>query len=100
MMDPGTILAISTAAGGLIGGFVIGRQGAFSGAASINQLLQSRIDVLETDKATQGQEIARLGSKVEALEGLVTQKARVDELHTKVDAIATRLDSVAVKVGA
>jgi hypothetical protein len=98
-MDPATILAIATAAGGLVGGFAIGRQNALSSAASINQLLQSRVDLLEADKGVQGQEIARLGSKVEALEGLVTQKARVDELHTKMDAVTTRIDAIAVKVG-
>lgn len=99
-MDPGTILAISTAFGGLVGGFIVGRQGALSSAASVNQLLQSRIDLLETDKAEKDTRIARLDSKVEALEGLVTQRARVDELHAKVDAVTTRIDAIAVKVGA
>lgn len=99
-MDPGTILAIATAAGGLLGGYAVGRQGALSNAASVNQLLQSRVDLLEADKATQGTEIARLGSKLEALEGLVTQKARVDELHVKVDDVMSTVNAIAAKVGA
>lgn len=99
-MDIASIAALSTAIATLLGGFVYGRQNALSGAASINQILQSRITDLEDRAVEKDALIVRMTGKIETLEGMVAQRARVEELHVKVDAVSTRVDAIATKVGA
>jgi len=99
-MDPATIVGLSSAIGGALIGAIGGRINALQGLAAINQLLQSTIDNLQTEKTAKDAAIQRLENKVESLEGLVTQKAEVAQLHVKVDALTGRVEAIATKVGA
>jgi len=91
MDSASTIIAlVSTVVGALVGA-VAGRQNALSSLASVNQLLQSRIAELETREKEKDAAIVRLISKVEALEGLVTQRADIATLTARVEAVASHM---------
>lgn len=86
------------------GGFFTGRRTAASEAMSIAsetvEMLQAQIEVLNQDKQHRELEILDLTQRVAVLEGLVTQRAEVEELSTKVTLVKDTVDRIAVKVGA
>jgi len=73
------------------GGYAAGKYGAWQGAASVNQLLQSRIDLLETDNKAKGDEITKLRAEMDVLKGMVTQRAEVQAVHEVVNRIEVGL---------
>ena len=87
-MDPGTLAQIATLIAGVGGGFVTGRRGV---ARQTVELLQIQADTLTSQNNTQAQKITALESKVEVLEGLVTQRAAVAEVKEVVDRIAAKV---------
>lgn len=87
-MDPGTLAQIATLIAGVGGGFVTGRRGV---ARQTVELLQIQADTLTNQNNTQAQKITALESKVEILEGLVTQRAAVAEVKEVVDRIAAKV---------
>jgi len=94
------ILSIGTGLGGYLGGRVTGRT-AFSQIANDTvEMLQAQVDSLRNDKDTKDLEILDLRTRVTVLEGLVTQRAEVEELSDKVDLVKGTVDRIAVKVGA
>jgi len=98
MMIDGTILStailsISTGVGGYLSGRVTGRGAASQIATDTVDMLQTQVELLKGDKEHRDLEILDLTQRVAVLEGLVTQRAEVQEVKVVVDKIA-------VKVGA
>ena len=96
-MDPNNIITILTGAAGVTGGFFGGRKlGKMQTSAltvDIVGLLQAAVEELRTQAQQKDEKISELTARVGVLEGLVTQRAEVGEVHAIVDRIA-------VKVGA
>ena len=63
-------------------------------------MLETQIGLLKEDKQARDEELTDLRHRVEILEGLVTQRAEVEELNTKVTLVKNTVDRIAVKVGA
>jgi hypothetical protein len=85
------ILSISTGLGGYVGGRVTGRSVATQVASDTVDMLQTQVDLLKEDKHHRDLEILDLNSRVAVLEGLVTQKAPVEEVKEVVDRIAEKV---------
>jgi hypothetical protein len=88
----GYVILVVAAVASLVGGIIAGRAQALQGHASINQLLQSKVDFLENQNNGQAEQIARMELQLEVLKDMVTQRSEVAE----VKAIVTR---IAEKVG-
>lgn len=103
-MDLNTITNIATVAGVAIGGYAGGRMQGRSTASQIASdtvdMLQAQVDLLKEDKETRSAELSDLRIRVEVLEGLVTQRAEVEELDLKVSLVKETVDRIATKVGA
>lgn len=103
-MDYGTIISAATAvgvgAGGFIGGRLTGRSNVSQIASDTIGMLQAQVDVLKEDKDHRDLEILDLTQRVAVLEGLVTQRAAVDEVHEDVRANQAILRRIADKVEA
>jgi hypothetical protein len=63
-------------------------------------MLSEQVDLLKNDKESSELHILDLTQRVAVLEGLVTQRAEVEELSGKVDLVKDAVDRIAVKVGA
>ena len=74
------VIALLTGLCGAIGGFLGGRSTRWQTAASINQLLESRMDLLEQDNANLREKCEHQQMEIDALKGVVTQKAEIAEL--------------------
>ena len=85
------ILSISTGLGGYVGGRLTGRSVATQVASDTVDMLQTQVDLLKEDKHHRDLEILDLNSRVAVLEGLVTQKAPVEEVKEVVDRIAEKM---------
>lgn len=94
------ILSIGTGLGGYFGGRVTGRSAASQIATDTVEMLQTQVDLLKDDKEHRDLEILDLLSRVTVLEGLVTQRAEVEELTAKVTLVKDTVDRIATKVGA
>lgn len=94
------IMSIGTAIGGFVGGRMTGRTNASQIASDTIDMLQSQVDLLKTDRDDRMVELADLRNRVAVLEGLVTQRAEVEELSEKVSLVKATVDRIAVKVGA
>jgi hypothetical protein len=104
MMDVGSMLTIASAVGTGVGGFVGGRMSGRTSASQIAtdtvEMLQAQIELLKQDKQHSELEILDLLSRVAVLEGLVTQRAQVDELSAKTMLVKDVVDRIADRVGA
>lgn len=101
----GTILSTAIMAVAMgAGGFFTGRRTATSEAMSIAsetvEMLQAQIELLQEDKNHKESELADLRNRIIVLEGLVTQRAEVEELTVKVSLVKETVDRIADKVGA
>lgn len=94
------VSAVSTGVGGYIGGRMTGRTAASQIASDTVDMLQAQVDVLKEDKQRSELEILDLNSRVAVLEGLVTQRAEVEELNLKVSLVKDTVERIAAKVGA
>jgi|EndMetStandDraft_4_1072995.scaffolds.fasta_scaffold00581_19 hypothetical protein len=103
-MDVGSILTavsiVGTGFGGFVGGRASGRTAASQIATDTVDMLSAQIELLKEDKEHRELEILDLNSRVAVLEGLVTQRAEVEELNTKVSLVKDVVDRIAVRVGA
>jgi hypothetical protein len=99
-MDTATIVTIVSVVAAAIGGLVAGKSSHLSSVTSVNQLLTSRIDLLDRQNTEKDAVITRLTSQVDALTNLVTQKAEVAEVKALVETMALRVEAIAGKVGA
>jgi len=102
-MDVGEILTavgvISTGLGGFMTGRLSGRSTASQIASDTVGMLQAQVEVLESDKERRELEILDLNNRVAVLEGLVTQRAPVEELSNKVDDVREAVGRIEAKVG-
>ncbi len=95
-----TLAAIGTAAGGYIGGRLQGRSTSSQIASDTVSMLSEQVDLLKNDKEARELDILDLTQRVAVLEGLVTQRAEVEELSGKVDVVKDEVHRIALKVGA
>lgn len=91
---------ISTGLGGFVGGRLSGRTNASQIASDTIEMLQTQVDVLKEAKERNELEILDLVNRTAVLEGLITQRADVQELSGKVSIVKDTVDRIAVKVGA
>lgn len=94
------IVSIATAAGGFMGGRVAGRAASSQIASETVEMLQTQVDVLKSDKEAKDLMILDLQTRIEVLEGMVTQRAAVDAVHEEVRGVRGVVNSIAAKVGA
>ncbi|HEY6021256.1 MAG TPA: hypothetical protein VIY48_15540 [Candidatus Paceibacterota bacterium] len=94
------IVSITTAVGGFMGGRVTGRTGASQIATETIEMLQAQVDLLREAKERNELEILDLVNRTAVLEGLVTQRADVQELSAKVSIVKGTVEKIALKVGA
>jgi hypothetical protein len=94
------ISGIGVGFGGYIGGRLQGRSTSSQIAADTVSMLSEQVDLLKEDKDANELHILDLTQRVAVLEGLVTQRAEVEELSGKVDLVKETVDKIAVKVGA
>lgn len=103
-MDYGSIAnvvgVVGTGIGGYIGGRLTGRSAASQIASDTVDMLETQIDLLKEDKERSELEILSLSQRVGVLEGLVTQRAEVEELSDKVSLVKETVDRIAERVGA
>lgn len=103
-MDVASILTIASAVGTGVGGFIGGRMSGRTSASQIASdtvdMLQVQIEAFKEDKERRELEILDLTQRVAVLEGLVTQRAPVEELTNRVTMVKEVVDRVAMKVGA
>lgn len=103
-MDVGSILTVASTVGTGVGGFIGGRLSGRSTASQIAtdtvDMLQAQLEVLKEDKEHKELELLDLHERVAVLEGLVTQRAEVEELSVKVSLVKETVDRIAVRVGA
>lgn len=103
-MDLNSALTAATAIGTGLGGFVGGRltvKNALSDIASGTvEMLQTQVNILQEDKEHSETELLELRSRVTILEGLVTQRAEVEELSAKLSLVKDTVDRIADRVGA
>lgn len=96
-MDPNNIITVLTGVAGVVGGFFGGKRLGNSQASALAvdtvELLQVAVAELRSQAQHKDEQISELTARVGVLEGLVTQRAEVGEVHAIVDRIA-------VKVGA
>lgn len=94
------VIAVSTAVGGFASGRAAGRINASQVAVDTVDMLQSQIEVLKEDRDQKEIELADLKGRVSLLEGLVTQRAEVEEVNIKASLIKETVDRIAERVGA
>jgi len=94
-MDLNSILVTASAVGTGLGGFIGGRwsaRGIASDVASDTvEMLQTQVNLLKEDKEHRDLEILDLTQRVAVLEGLVTQRAEVEQVQRVVDRIAEKV---------
>jgi FtsZ-binding cell division protein ZapB len=90
------------ALGGTIGGFVGGKK--MSASASVDlavstvDLLQIQVQTLKNDGVTKDAVVTDLRARVELLEQLVTQRARVEEVYNLAEGIRSVVDRIEGKI--
>lgn len=103
-MDVASVLTIASAVGTGVGGFIGGRMSGRTSASQIASdtvdMLQVQIETFKQDRERRELEILDLTQRVAVLEGLVTQRAPVEELTNRVSMVKEVVDRVALKVGA
>lgn len=83
-----------------MGGRVAGRTASSQIASETVEMLQTQVDVLKSDKEAKDLMILDLQTRIEVLEGMVTQRAAVDAVHEEVRGVRGVVNSIAAKVGA
>jgi hypothetical protein len=96
-MDAATISQIAVLVAGIGGGWATGRRGV---ARQTVDLLQIQVEALKGEKIEKDAELSELKGRVEVLEGLVTQRAAVNEVHEELREVHHTVDRIAAKVGA
>lgn len=103
-MDLNTLTTITTAigvgAGGFFGGRITGRGNLSEIASDTVDMLQTQVSLLQNDKNVKEAELTELRNRITVLEGLVTQRAEVEELSTKVSLVKDTVDRIAERIGA
>lgn len=93
-----TVIGLAGATGGYVGGRRTGLNQSFSVATDTVGLLQVQVDTLSRSEAEKTAVITDLRARVELLEQLVTQRAKVEEVYTAVEGVRTVVDQIKEKV--
>lgn len=88
-----------TGVGGYIGGRMTGRSAAVQIASVTVEMLETQVNLLKEDKDRRELEILDLLQRVAVLEGLVTQRAEVEEVISNVTEIKDTVNRIETKVG-
>lgn len=103
-MDYGSIVSVvgvvGTGVGGYISGRLTGRSAASQIASDTVDMLETQNDLLKEEKESMGLVLLDLQTRVAVLEGLVTQRAEVEELSNKVSLVKDTVERIAERVGA
>lgn len=103
-MDYGSIVSVvgvvGTGIGGYISGRLTGRSAASQIASDTVDMLETQNDLLKEEKENMGLVLLDLQTRVAVLEGLVTQRAEVEELSNKVSLVKDTVERIAERVGA
>lgn len=87
-MDMNTMIQVAGPLVGIASGWSVGRRGL---SRQTVDLLQIQVTTLKEDKEAKAAELVELRARVEVLEGLVTQRAAVNEVREIVNRIADRV---------
>lgn len=94
-MDADAIITILTGVAGVTGGFFggkrLGNGQAQQAAVNTVELLQVAVAELERQNNIKAEEVGDLRGRISVLEGLVTQRAEVEEVRVLVDKIAVKI---------
>ena len=97
-----TIIALIVGFAGTVGGWAGGRKmsasTALTTAISTVDLLQIQVNTLTNDGATKDAIVVDLRARVELLEQLVTQRARVEEVYNAVEGVRIVVDQIKERV--
>lgn len=96
-MDVATASQLAVLVAGVGGGWITGRRGV---ARQTVDLLQIQASSLREKNEEQATELVQIRTRVEVLEGLVTQRAAVNEVHEELQVVHGKVDRIAAKVGA
>lgn len=96
-MDVATASQLAVLVAGVGGGWITGRRGV---ARQTVDLLQIQASSLREKNEEQATELVQIRTRVEVLEGLVTQRAAVSEVHEELQVVHGKVDRIAAKVGA
>ncbi len=94
------IVALGAALGGFVGGKRRSNTAAVETAVGVVELLQVRIETLETGNSEKAETITDLRVRIEVLESLVTQRADVEAVASEVAGVRGVVDRIADKMGA
>lgn len=92
--------ALAAVIGSYFGGKRQGKSDAVGIAVDVVELLQVQVEQLKNGAIEKDGLIAELRGRVEILEGLVTQRAEVEAVHSEVKGVRTIVDRIAEAVGA
>lgn len=94
-MDPNDIITVLIGTAGVTGGFFGGKRmgNAQASALAVDtvELLQVAVNELRTQAEQKNELITELTARVGVLEGLVTQRAEVEQVHAIVERIAEKV---------
>ena len=96
-MDIATASQLAVLVAGIGGGWATGRRGV---ARQTVDLLQIQAATLREQMLSKDVELSEIKGRVEVLEGLVTQRAAVNEVHEELQEVHVKVDRIAAKVGA
>jgi len=96
-MDVATASQLAVLVAGIGGGWATGRRGV---ARQTVDLLQIQVAALKEEKVSKDVELSEIKGRVEVLEGLVTQRAAVDEVHEELKEVHHKVDRISSRVGA
>lgn len=96
-MDVATASQLAVLVAGIGGGWATGRRGV---ARQTVDLLQIQVAALKEEKVSKDVELGEIKGRVEVLEGLVTQRAAVDEVHEELKEVHHKVDRISSRVGA
>lgn len=103
-MDANTVYTILSGLAGVAGGFFggrrLGQSAAVGTAVDVVELLKVQVAILTEANNKKDAIIADLQARVQVLEGLVTQRAEVAEVHEEVRDVRAVIDRIAHKIGA
>lgn len=103
-MDTSALITLATGLAGIVGGAWGGARYSRSHEAEIASstldMLEARINELDRQNNEKSSRITELVSRIEILEGLVTQRAEVEAVHLEVTEVKGIVSRIAVKVGA
>lgn len=90
-MDIATASQLALLAAGVGGGWMTGRRGV---ARQTVEMLETQVNILTTSNETKEVELTAIRTRVEVLEGLVTQRAAVSEVHEELQVVHGKVDQI------